>query len=148
MVSTDTNNWYEKYTGFPYKHLGNNPVTGIDCFNLCRHVYEQELHIQIPYMTSDFCNIIDEDWYSKSHEKFFDSGVASCIANNTCIKVDTPQCFDVLFFSIGSTNVTNHCALYVGDNKLLQTMLYRKSWISPYGRYYKQYETGIYRWIS
>jgi cell wall-associated NlpC family hydrolase len=57
--------WYKKYVGFPYKHLGEDPISGIDCFNLCTLIYKQELEIDIPYRTKDFCNIIDEDWYSK-----------------------------------------------------------------------------------
>ncbi len=50
--------------------------------------------------------------------------------------------------SIGSTNVTNHCALYIGENKMLQTMINHKSWIAPYGRWYKNYTVGIYKWIG
>ena len=50
--------------------------------------------------------------------------------------------------SLGSTNVTNHCAMYVDTNKILQTMINHNSWIAPYGRYYKQYTVGVYRWKS
>ena len=50
--------------------------------------------------------------------------------------------------SIGSTNVTNHCALYLGDNKILQTMIDKISWIAPYGRYYKNYTIGMFKWIG
>lgn len=48
--------------------------------------------------------------------------------------------------SMGSTNVTNHCALYVDDGKILQTMLNRTSGIWPYRGPFKEYTTGIYRW--
>ena len=48
--------WYNSYTGFPYKHLGDDIETGIDCFNLCRLVFRNELNIDNP-TTSDFCNI-------------------------------------------------------------------------------------------
>ena len=41
--------------------------------------------------------------------------------------------------SLGSSHVVNHCAIYVDLNKMLQTMINHKSWIAPYGRYYKQY---------
>ena len=64
--------WYNSYTGFPYKHLGNNTETGIDCFNLCKLVYAKELNIDIPYSTVDFCNIIDEDWYNKTQERMIE----------------------------------------------------------------------------
>ena len=136
--------WYNSYTGFPYKHLGDDIETGIDCFNLCRLVFRNELNIDIPYTTSDFCNIIDEDWYTKTHTQFMLDGF-----NNPDLgweKVKTPQVYDIIIMSLGSSHVVNHCAIYVDTNKMLQTMINHKSWIAPYGRYYKQYTLGIYRW--
>ena len=74
MQSTDINPWYNKYLDFPYKHLGNDIKTGIDCFNLCRLVYKEQLGIEIPYDTADWCNIVDEDWYNKTQDRPFDKG--------------------------------------------------------------------------
>ncbi len=136
--------WYNSYTGFPYKHLGDDKETGIDCFNLCRLVFRNELNIDIPYTTSDYCNIVDEDWYTKTHTQFMLDGF-----NNPDLgweKVKTPQVYDIIIMSLGSSHVVNHCAIYVDLNKMLQTMINHKSWIAPYGRYYKQYTLGIYRW--
>lgn len=135
--------WYNSYTGFPYRHLGDNIETGIDCFNLCTLVYKNELKIDIPYKTSDFCNIVDEDWYTKTHERWMDNAASG---ENGWKKVTVPKTYDVILMSLGSTHVTNHCALYVDTNRILQTMLNHNSWVAPYGRYYKQYTTGIYRW--
>ena len=42
--------WYDSYTGFPYKHLGDNITTGIDCFNLCRLVYKEKLSHYYKYL--------------------------------------------------------------------------------------------------
>ena len=61
-------------------------------------------------------------------------------------KVTTPDIFNVITLTIGATNCTNHCALYVAKNRILQTMTEHESWIAPYGRYYQQYTTGIYKW--
>ena len=135
--------WYHKYKDFPYLHLGNNAETGIDCFNLCKLVYLKELNIDIPYTSSDFCKIVDEDWYSKTQERLFEQGATD---EYGWIKVKEPKTYDIITMSLGATNVTNHCALYVDRNKILQTMINHKSWIAPYGNYYKQYTTGIYRW--
>lgn len=135
--------WYDSYTGFPYKHLGLDVETGIDCFNLCKLVYKNELDIDIPYTTQDFCNIIDEDWYTKTHERWMDQAATEKYG---WVKVTEPKVYDVILMSLGSTHVTNHCAMYVDTNKILQTMINHKSWIAPYGRYYKQYTMGIYRW--
>ena len=137
------NRWYDKYTGFPYKHLGNDIEDGIDCFNLCKYVYKHELDIDIPYLTADWCNIVDEDWYTKTHDQFFLKAATEEYGWET---VKEPKLYDVIVMSLGSTHVANHCSLYVDKGKMLQTMLQHKSWIAPYGTYYKQYTVGIYRW--
>jgi cell wall-associated NlpC family hydrolase len=139
------NKWYEKYTGFPYKHLGNSTTDGIDCFNLCKLVYKNELSIDIPYLTSDFCNIVDENWYTKTHDQFM---LKAATTEYGWTKVPEPKIYDVIVMSLGSTHVANHCALYVDTNRMLQTMLQHTSWIAPYGSYYKQYTVGVYRWKS
>jgi len=135
--------WYDKYKDFPYLHLGNNAEKGIDCFNLCKLVYLNELEIDIPYTTDYFCKIVDEDWYSKTQERLFERAATD---EYGWIKVKEPKPYDIITMSLGATNVTNHCALYADRNKILQTMINHKSWIAPYGNYYKQYTTGIYRW--
>lgn len=137
------NNWYDAYIGFPYQHLGNDPQTGIDCFNLCKLVFEKELNIFLPYSTHDFCNIVDENWYQKTHERLFDNFKDKSLGWE---KVYIPRKYDIILMSLGSTHITNHCALYVDSGKILQTMIDRKSWVAPYGRYYEQYTTGIFRW--
>lgn len=137
--------WYDKYTNIPYKHLGNDPVNGMDCSNLCRYAYEQENNIAIPYLSYEYCNIVDDDWYNKTTDQYFENAVK---ADPRWVKVLNPKPFDFILISIGATNVTNHCALYVDTNKILHTMQNRTSWIAPYGSYYKQYTTGIYRWTT
>lgn len=137
--------WYQKYTGFPYKHLGNNIETGIDCFNLIKHVYKNERGIEIPYSTIDFCNIVDEDWYQKINDQpFLEFKKEKWGWREVSNKEIQP--FDVVIMSIGSTNCVNHCALYVDTNKILHTMIEHTSWIAPYGSYYKQYTLGTFRW--
>ena len=148
MESTDTTPWYNKYVGLPYRHLGNDPKTGIDCVNLCRYIYKQELGLDVKLGSYDFCNIVDEDWYNKTHIDSF--GIAMSLEspemNWTWELVDHPQPFDIIILSIGSTNVTNHCAIYVDHNKMLQTMIKRDSWVTFYGSHYKDCTQGIYRW--
>jgi cell wall-associated NlpC family hydrolase len=135
--------WYDKYVGFKFKHLGNSIVDGIDCFNLCKYVYKQELDIDIPYVTSDFCNIVDDNWYEKTHEQFI---LNQATEEQGWIKVNQPAKYDLLIMSLGSTHVANHCSLYVDKDKMLQTMAKHRSWVAPYGKYYKQYTVGVYRW--
>ena len=138
--------WYNKYINAPYKHLGQNLVKGIDCFNLCSLVLKQECGIHVGLSSMDFCNIIDDDWYLKVTESPFEQGSKIYKPDFSWELVESPSIYDLLLITIGSTNVPNHCAMYVGENKLLQTMVGRSSWVSTYGKYYKQYTTGIYRW--
>ncbi len=135
--------WYEKYVGLPFVMFGESPEKGIDCFNLIRHVYQQELNINIPYVTTDFCNILDNQWYNKTQERWID-GAATL--DYGWEKIDEPDIFSVITMTIGSTNCTNHCALYVETDRILQTMDDHVSWVAPYGRYYQQYTIGIYKW--
>lgn len=134
---------YQKYVGFPYVHLGDNPITGIDCFNLTRLVYREELGITVSLKTSDFCVNDSEQWYSETTIPLFNRANAERAGFRL---VSTAKEYDIIVMSLGTTNVANHCALYLGKDKILQTMIGHSSWIAPYGRYYKQYTIGIYRW--
>jgi len=145
MPYIDTSNWYNKYLDIPHKHLGDD-ITGLDCFNLCRLIFKQEKGIDFAKPSIHYCNIVDEDWYNKTTVSAFEQQAKIFTASNYFKKVSIPKAFDIVLLSIGSTNITNHCALYVGNNKIIHTMIDRPSWVSPYGGFYKQYTTGIYRW--
>jgi len=140
--------WYEKYKGLPYKHLGEDPVTGIDCGNLIKYVLKKEHDIDIWYSTSTFCNITDDDWYNHPDlhhplNMFRDEKYGWVEIHNGEMRP-----FDIIVMTLGATNMPNHVAMYVGDNKLLQITIDRNSWIGSYGNYYKQYTEGHYRWKS
>jgi cell wall-associated NlpC family hydrolase len=135
--------WYDKYLNIPYKHLGNDPKSGMDCFNLCRYIYKEETGVEIPYLSFDRCNIVDDDWYNKTSDPIFEK---AALADSSWRRVSEPKKFDFILMSIGSTNITNHCAMYLENNKVIHTMIERPSWVSPYGSYYQQYTTGLYRW--
>lgn len=137
-------NW-DKYVGLPFKHLGLSPITGIDCFNLVKYVYKEELNIDIPYSTRDWCNIIDENWYMKTHERNIDK--ASSVEYGW-EKVEKPDIFNVITMTMGSSCITNHCAIYIGHNKILHITQGTYSHIAVYGSYYKQYTMGVFKWIG
>ena len=137
--------WYNKYVDYPYQHLGDDPETGIDCWNLCMYVYKDHLDIDIKQRSWDFCNIVDEDWYNKTTDRFYEEGFKKFSHIFKRVS-DEPKLYDIVLMSIGATNVSNHCAIIVDRNRILQTMLEHVSWVAPYGNYYKQYTTGIYRW--
>jgi len=136
-------NWYDQYCNLPYKHLGDDPVKGIDCVNLCRLLYKNELGFDFKLKSSDFCNILEDDWYTKTHSQFLEDWASS---QTDWIQVKEAKKYDLILMSMGSTNVTNHIAVHVGDNKILQTMLDRTSGVWPYRGPFKQYTTRILRW--
>ena len=137
--------WYERYLNIPFKHLGDDINTGIDCVNLSAYIFKQELDIDIKIKSYDHCNIVDEHWYSKMT---IDPFYKELINNENWVKVNNPSKYDIILLSLGSTNVTNHCGMYLGDKKILHTSPDKRSWAGIYGNYYKQYTVGIYRWKS
>jgi len=136
---------WDKYVGCPYKHLGLDPKKGIDCINLIIHIYKEELGIEIPYTSRDWCNIVDEYWYQNIHEDYFKKGSSKSYGWK---RVKEPKEFDVITMVLGSSTITNHCAIYIGHNKILHTFQNHKSHTSVYGNYFKQYTMGVYRWIG
>jgi cell wall-associated NlpC family hydrolase len=136
---------WDKYIGLPFKHLGIDPTKGIDCFNLIQFIYKDKLDINIPYTTRDWCNIIDENWYFKTHERLMD--IVTC-EKYGWQKVQKIEKYNMIIMMLGSSNVNNHAALYIGQNKILHIMPNHKSHISVYGNYYKQYTTGCFKWIG
>jgi cell wall-associated NlpC family hydrolase len=137
-------NW-EKYIGIPYKHLGIDPKKGLDCLNLIKYIYKEELNIELPYTTRNFCDILDENWYSRTHERYFDD---SKIFANGWEKTNTLEPFDAITMVMGTSSITNHCALYIGNNRIIHTIQNHKSHIAVYGSYYKQYTMGVYKWVG
>jgi len=143
--------WYDKYTGFKYVHLGNSVSTGIDCLNLIRYIYLKELNIEIPYSTQDFCDDANEHWYSRiKNTKYYSpfSEFRNPKWGWSEVNKEELNPFNVVTIFIGSSEIVNHCAMYVGDNKILNIMIDKPSWLAPYGSYYKQYTDGAYKWIG
>jgi len=135
--------WYDKYIGLPYYHLGFSPEKGIDCFNLITYLYREELGIDIPYKTGDFCKVVDEHWYTVLHKSPFD-----LLPEWGWEEIEEPELYSVILMTLGSANVMNHCAMYIEKDKILHTMAGHKSWIAPYGRHYKQYTNKVYKWAG
>ncbi len=136
------NQWFNKYTDIPYKLFGTDPTTGMDCFNLLCYVFKQEAGIAIPYTSSDFLKMVDDLWFTKTHEQHFLNGSK----NGDWVEVDTLQLYDLILMSLGSTNVVNHVAMYVENNKILQMIENRDSAIYDYHKYFRQYTIKKVRW--
>src|SRR5210317_1392169 len=136
------NQWYEKYINIPYKLFSTDPDEGLDCCTLMAYIFKQELGITIPYTTSDLLKIADDEWYMKSH----DQHILDLSNNGDWIEVEDLEKFDLILMCVGSTNVVNHVAMYLGNNKILQMLFNRNSDVYNYHRYFKQYTIKKVRW--
>ena len=136
---------WNKYVGCPFKHLGLDPKKGIDCLNLIIHIYKEELGIEIPYTSRDWCNTVSDYWYDATFERPFEKGGTKEYGWK---KVTDPEEFDVITMTLGSSLITNHAAIYIGKGKILHSFQNHKSHIAVYGNYFKQYTMGIHRWIG
>lgn len=136
------NLWYNKYIDIPYKLFGTDVETGMDCFTLLCYVFEKELDIKIPYTSSDFLKMVDDQWFTKTHTQHFLNGSN----NGDWLEVDKLKQYDLILMCLGATNVVNHVAMYVGNNKILQMIENRDSAIYDYHRYFKQYTVKKVRW--
>lgn len=134
--------WAKKYTNIPYKLFGKDRETGLDCCTLMSLVYEQELNIIIPYTTSDYLKIVDDEWYNKTH----DQHILNLSYNGDWVEVQKLEVYDLILMCLGATNVVNHVAMYIGNNKILQMLHNRDSAIYDYHRYFQQYTVKKVRW--
>ncbi len=101
---------YTKYIGLKYKNLGRD-FDGVDCYGLLYLFYKNELNIILP----DFAALnYEKEWYRRKEDHILNN------IGNTWIKVDRPyKVYDGLVFFLGTKNVANHIALYVGKNQIL-----------------------------
>ena len=150
--------WYDQYLNLPYKHLGNDPISGIDCFNLCKLIYKEQLNIDIPYTTSDFCQNLDEKgWYQGITDYPIEKAATEQygwirISEGKNGWSETLQLFDLVLMKIGSTECVNHCSIVVDVEgrykKLLHTMIDNPngSWVAPYRLVYEGKTEIVCRW--
>jgi cell wall-associated NlpC family hydrolase len=137
MVPIDT---FKKYENLPWAALGEDPKTGIDCFNLYHHILKEQTGVDLGYQTLDLMNVLDPYWYLKVEGRPFEESILNDPYNWEVLEEsDELKQFDILILSIGSTNCANHCAMYLGSNRIIHIIYNDFSRISPYGKWYKQY---------
>lgn len=119
-------------TGYEAPYLERPYLVGIyDCYSLVRDYYRREFGIELSqYLHS-------EKWWEEGKnllvENFTAEGFVQLIGKE-------PQVGDLFFIQSGG-EVPNHCAIYVGDDKILHHCFDRLSRLDVYGGGYWQKHT-------
>ena len=134
IVSYPNGNTHEfKPTGYVLPLYGRSFQHGsIDCYTFIRDYYKQELGVYIPDYQRQ-----DEWWLNEN--LYLDNFGAEGFR-----QVDELQPHDVILMTAGS-QVPNHGAIYLGDNKIGHHQTNRLSSKDVYGGYYAKIATHILR---
>ena len=124
--------------GKPYKNNGRGP-NSFDCYGLIKFIYKKFLSIELPEY-----NGYEENWYNHSDilreqlNKFADLWEP----------VNILKKWDILTFSHGvDSGITNHCGLYLGEDKMIHCYESSPVVIDRVTRpYWEKNRTGIMRY--
>ncbi len=117
------------YTGRIFKYEKSH------CYDLARDWFLNELGIALP----DFDRGEDE-WWIKGENRFVDYFPQAGFYQTN----ETPRRGNLLLMRIMSP-VTNHCAVYVGNNYILHHLYGRLSCRDIYGSFFRRSTTHILR---
>lgn len=93
--------------GIPFVSKGRDPKTGLDCWGLCSEGLKKYGYY-VPKFVVDAYDI-------QLIEKHI------CIESKLWEEISEPEEPCVVVMRLGTANHVNHCALYIGDNQILNT---------------------------
>jgi len=97
-----------KYLGLPYKHMGRDAKTGLDCWGLIKSIYADH-GIEI-----DDVENYEINWSKKGHDFF------ATDKHPEWQKVSDPQFMDIVLFK-ASDLVVNHAGLVLDESRFIQS---------------------------
>ncbi|CAK8741820.1 hypothetical protein SODG_005138 [Sodalis praecaptivus] len=122
---------------------GERPLTGRawvlgfdDCWTLIMDYYRQTYGIQLPNFSVEY------EWWTQGQENRYDDNWQG--AGFVEVAPETMRVGDIIMMQI-SAPVTNHAAVYLGDNLMLHHLFGKLSARTPYGRYYRDRTVRIVR---
>jgi len=126
-------------SGYKAPLIGRTFCKGVlDCYALVKDYFEEELHIALPEY------VRPEIWFEEGRsillENFEEFGFKE-------IKQGELQPNDCLLIQAGSS-VPNHCAVYIGDNKILHHVFGRLSSREIYGEFWRRATTHYLRYVG
>lgn len=126
-----------KFIGIPYKYRGRD-FAGCDCYGaiLLYYQYVKELYkldcenLPDPYYT--------DSWYKEGKNYFLD------LYATQFDEISEPELHCLILMKVHSC-VPNHCAVYVGENRIFQNIERHCSGLFSIS-YFKHSIYGYYRW--
>lgn len=121
---------FSKYINLPYKHKGRD-FNGVDCYGIAYLIYKTETDI----FTPDFLDVdYEEKWYTKDQNHIVNN---MGLLDLTQWDVVTPpyKVLDGLILFLASKRIANHCALYIGNDKIIHIYEEHKSMIERLDSY-------------
>ena len=134
--------WSAKYVGIPWATKGSDPSQGLDCWNLIRHVYREELAIELPSYSREY--------QSNEHHAEVEAAVAAHRGEWREIEEGCVREFDAVLFWARKRNDSQHCGVMVSTREVLTVEGPSDSYIchldtDPVGRLWRLRLMGFYR---
>jgi proteasome lid subunit RPN8/RPN11 len=130
IVNYPVNNYTLTYqSGYIAPYEGRQFVSGVtDCYSLWRDFYERELGIFMEDYDRTY------EWWKHGQNLYIDNYEAAGM-----IQIDMKDLKrgDIILMRIGS-QVLNHCAVYLGENRILQHLTGRLSSVDIFGGWYQR----------
>ena len=122
--------------------IGRQFIYGLlDCFTLVEDYYREVCNIvlKVPQWNKD--NGYEWDFWEKGKNYYVDNYEVNGFKR---ITDGSLKPHDALLMNIRSP-ISNHCAIYLGDNRILHHLVSRLSCRDQYGQHYRQYTTHTLR---
>lgn len=114
--------------GFKTPLIGRNYAYGsLDCYSLARDYYKEKFSIVI----KDFPRVWK--WWERGGNWFLENFESAGFFE---VPIDEMQIDDMLLMQVQASTV-NHCAIYIGENKIIQHLWNRVSSRDVYGGYWR-----------
>ena len=113
----------------------------MDCFTLVEDYYRDvcDIILKVPQWNKD--NGYEWDFWEKGKNYYIDNYETNGFKR---ITDGSLKLHDSLLMNIRSP-ISNHCAIYIGNDKILHHLSGRLSCREMYGSYYRQYTTHVIR---
>ncbi|MCX8581565.1 C40 family peptidase [Gilliamella sp. B3482] len=118
------------YTGRPWL------IGYADCWALIMDYHKREHGINLKNYS------VDREWWESGKEKLYDDNWQA--EGFIEVSLEEMKTGDVIMMRIGAS-VTNHAAIYVGDNLILHHLYGQLSSRTPYGKYFRDRTVRIVR---